>query len=240
MESDDYINCTKCKVVQKVCRIQEGKGPKWCPTLSQKEAIETALRSYKDPAINEFARQASIQEGECYANRNIKPYIMYPIKTRIEEIIEFCQKMKFKRIGIAYCGGVTHEASMVSDILEKHGLEVFAVSCKVGGFPKETIGIKDEEKIRIGEFEPMCNPIAQAEVLNSLKTDFNIMLCLCVGHDSLFLKYIKGLATVLAVKDRVTGHNPLAALYTANSYYQRLKKLELGSDEEMKARMVSK
>jgi hypothetical protein len=28
--------------------------------------------------------------------------------------------------------------------------------------------------------------------------------------------------TVLAVKDRVTGHNPLAAVYLATSYYSRL------------------
>ncbi len=29
--------------------------------------------------------------------------------------------------------------------------------------------------------------------------------------------------TVLAVKDRVFGHNPLAALYTSETYYKRLK-----------------
>lgn len=30
--------------------------------------------------------------------------------------------------------------------------------------------------------------------------------------------------TVLAVKDRVTGHNPLAAVYCSNAYYRRLKR----------------
>lgn len=28
--------------------------------------------------------------------------------------------------------------------------------------------------------------------------------------------------TVIAVKDRVTGHNPLATLYLSSSYYARL------------------
>jgi len=28
---------------------------------------------------------------------------------------------------------------------------------------------------------------------------------------------------VLAVKDRVLGHNPLAALYTSGTYYNRLR-----------------
>lgn len=85
----------------------------------------------------------------------------------------------------------------------------------------------------------MCNPIGQAEILNEAETDFNIMLCLCVGHDALFLQHVKKPTTVLAAKDRVTGHNSLVALYTSNSYYQRLKKLEAGSEEEMKARLVS-
>jgi uncharacterized metal-binding protein len=116
--------------------------------------------------------------------------------------------------------------------LEKHGFEVIAVSCKVGGVPKERIGLKDGEKIKIGEFESMCNPIMQAKILNRAKTDFNIMLGLCIGHDSLFLKYIDGLTTIFSVKDRVTGHNPIAAIYTSRSYYQRMMKIEHGSPEE--------
>ena len=35
---------------------------------------------------------------------------------------------------------------------------------------------------------------------------------MCIGHDSLFFKYAKGLTTVLVAKDRVLGHNPLPAL----------------------------
>ena len=41
----------------------------------------------------------------------------------------------------------------------------------------------------------------------------------CVGHDSLFIKYSKAPVTIIGVKDRILGHNPLAAIYTANSYY---------------------
>ena len=67
----------------------------------------------------------------------------------------------------------------------------------------------------------MCNPIGQAMVLNEAGTDFNIMLGLCVGHDTLFFKYIEGPVTVLAVKDRVTGHNPLGPIYCAKGYYKK-------------------
>jgi len=103
------------------------------------------------------------------------------------------------------------------------GFEVVSVCCKTGAVPKERIGIKKEQKIKGPEsYEAMCNPISQAEILNSENVDFNILLGLCVGHDSLFIKYAKAPITVLVAKDRVTGHNPAAALYTTSTYYARL------------------
>jgi len=217
-------NCTKCAITEKICRLKDGKGPTWCPTKKEKRSLTEAIKEYDDPKIKEFARLASVQEGSCYAHRDAKPFVRIPTKSRVEELIEFSQRMGYKRLGMAFCAGLSHEASILSNILERHGFEVVTVVCKVGGVPKERIGLKDEEKVRAGQFEAMCNPITQAKLLNRAKTDFNIMLGLCIGHDSLFLKYIKGLTTVFAVKDRVTGNNPLAALYTSHSYYQRLMK----------------
>ena len=68
----------------------------------------------------------------------------------------------------------------------------------------------------------MCNPILQAKLLNEAGTDLNVVMGLCVGHDSLFYKYSDALVTTLVTKDRVLGHNPVAALYQANAYYKRL------------------
>jgi uncharacterized metal-binding protein len=233
-------NCTKCAVIEKICQLEDGKGPTWCPTKKEGGSLSEGLMEYDHPDIKEFARSASVQEGSCYAHRDAKPFMLIPTKSRLEELIEFSQRMGYKRLGMAFCGGLAHEASILSEILKKHGFEIVAVSCKVGGIPKERIGVRDDEKIRIGEFESMCNPITQAKILNRAETDFNIMLGLCIGHDSLFLKYIEGLTTVFAVKDRVTGHNPMVALYTSRSYYQRMMKMEFGSKEEMKNRLVSK
>lgn len=220
-------NCAKCPAVEKICRKPDGTGPEWCPTRTRRGVVTDAIESYRDPAILEFARAASVQEGECYANRDERPYVMQPAKTRLQELIEFSRRMGYKRLGMAFCGGLSGEAAVLAGILEKQGFEVVSVTCKVGGVPKETIGVKDEEKIYVGQFEPMCNPISQARILNAAKTDFNIMLGLCIGHDALFLKNIEGLTTVFAVKDRVTGHNPVAALYTSRSYYQRLAKVRI-------------
>ena len=148
---------------------------------------------------------------------------MQPSKTRIVEIYEFAQKMGYERLGLAFCMGLAKEAAVVNDILAGRGFEVISVLCKAGRTSKEKIRIKDEEKIFQGTDEVMCNPIYQAKLLNQGKTEFNILMGLCVGHDSLFFKYAEAPTTVLAVKDRVTGHNPLAAIYLSESYYSRIK-----------------
>lgn len=43
------------------------------------------------------------------------------------------------------------------------------------------------------------------------------------GAVRLFLKYAEAPCTVLVVKDRLLGHNPLAAIYTIDGYYRSLK-----------------
>ena len=40
-----------------------------------------------------------------------------------------------------------------------------------------------------------------------------------MGHDSLFYKYCEAPVTTLVTKDRVTGHNPVAAIYCADTYF---------------------
>ena len=95
--------------------------------------------------------------------------------------------------------------------------------CKVGSISKELLGMDDSEKVRPGNYESLCNPVAQALLLEKAGTQLNVVIGLCVGHDSIFFMNSKAPATVLVAKDRVLGHNPVAALYTSHSYYKRLK-----------------
>jgi uncharacterized metal-binding protein len=226
---DVLPNCAFCgyKGNEKRCRSLTGQAPTFCPTIHQEKAIGEAQVQYKEPEIHEFARQASIQEAECYLNRDQKPLVRNPVKSRLQEIIEFSRRMGYHRLGLAFCAGLQSEAKITAEILQRQGFEVVSVICKVGAIPKEEIGVLDSQKVAIGEYESMCNPIAQAEILNRAETDFNIMLGLCVGHDSLFIKYAKAMTTVFAVKDRLLGHNPLAVIYTSGSYYEKLYKSEI-------------
>jgi uncharacterized metal-binding protein len=224
-EDNRGLACASCpvEVRKRACFSTGGVGGKGCPTLAHQDLLAEADKAYDDPVVWEFARQASIQEAACYANRHERPYVMQPTKTRLIEICEFAHRMGYRKIGLAFCMGLVKEALVVDGILKNHGFQVVSTICKAGNTPKERIGITDEDKVRQGTNEAMCNPVFQAKLLNSKQTDFNVLLGLCVGHDSLFFKYSEAPTTVLAVKDRVTGHNPLAAIYLSDSYYARIK-----------------
>ncbi len=198
------------------------EAPNNCPMRRYPDVIHQANGNYHKPNINEFARLASVQEGQCYevSEQGVKTNI-----PRIEEIIQFSRKCNFTRLGLVFCIGLQQEARKTTKIFENKGFEVASICCKVGRNPKESIGVNGDEKIGGPDLmEPMCNPVVQAEIMNAEDVDMVVLLGLCVGHDTLFFKYCDTPCTVLAVKDRVTGHNPLAALYLADSpYYSRLQ-----------------
>jgi len=216
--------CADCKIKKKICHQPDGIGSPDCPTTNLKNVIEASLSEYKETSVMNFARNASIQEGECYVNRDKdNPHVSYAIKPRVQETIEFAHKMGYKRLGLAFCTGLGNEAKILSEILTAQGFDVASVVCKAGRTPKkEFLDLAEEQKCNPGSFESMCNPIIQAKILNTVNTEFNIVLGLCVGHDSLFMRYSDAFCTVLVAKDRVTGHNPLAAIQLYKSYYKKL------------------
>jgi uncharacterized metal-binding protein len=163
---------------------------------------------YSQSANGELARQAARVEAGGYCRL-----------TRLEEIMDFARRCGASHLGLAHCIGLQAEAAVVKRVFEANGMRVEAVACKAGALPKEILGLKDDDKLSPGEFESMCNPIGQAQVLARAGTELNVVLGLCVGHDSLFFRHSVAPVTVLAAKDRVLGHNPLAAVYLADGYY---------------------
>lgn len=216
-------NCSQCRLLygKRICKSPDGFIPKDCTTKQYEEAIQQANDIYiRNDIVRQFAAEAAKQEASCYGHPTEGVSCAIPIKPRVIEIIEFCRRMKYRKIGLAFCGGLVTESKVFGKMLLDNGFDVISVICKVGGTDKALIGLTDEEKICKFGHESMCNPIAQALIMNQEKTEFNILLGLCVGHDSLFLKYSDAMCTILATKDRLLGHNPLAAIYTSESYYR--------------------
>lgn len=180
-----------------------------CP-LRRQEDVREVLAVYEEPENHKFYVKASEIEAKGYGEW-----------VRIREIIELCRSMGYHKVGLAFCRGLRKEARIAADILRSHGLEVVSVICKAGGIDKTEAGLEETMKLCPDEFEPMCNPILQAKLLNEQGTEFNIALGLCVGHDSLFYKYSAALVTTLVAKDRVLAHNPAGALYQADGYCKK-------------------
>jgi uncharacterized metal-binding protein len=212
-ESIDPL-CALCGT--KACDAEPGarKNPPFCPMPGAADLLEQIEGAYHEKEdLHRLALESARTEAAGYCRL-----------TRVEEIMDFARRLGVKRLGIAHCIGLQYEAKLAYQIFTAGGFEVNTVCCKVGSIEKIRMGLLDEEKVSPGEYEPACNPVGQAEMLARAGTQLNVVVGLCVGHDSMFFMHSKAPVTVLVVKDRVLGHNPVAALYTTHSYYSRLKK----------------
>ncbi len=210
MSEDIIRSCIDCGAES--CEKMDGKNPPFCLTTNLDPALlEEVMLLYTEDEWNEKVTLASAGvEADFYGKA-----------TRVEEIVQFAKRIGAKRIGIATCLGLLNESRIAAKIFRKAGFEVYGAACKVGSQLKTSVGIP-EYCSAVGA--NMCNPILQAKLLNAAKTDLNVVMGLCVGHDSLFYKYSEALTTTLVTKDRVLGHNPVAALYQTNTYYKKLLK----------------
>jgi uncharacterized metal-binding protein len=216
MSDEIELRCPVCGV--RACSAEPGskEPPAFCPMPDAADLLASVEQKYlSDEALRKFAVESARTEAAGYCR-----------STRVEEIMDFARRMGYRRLGIAHCAGLMHEAKLARDIFHAGGFEVHAVCCKVGSIDKEAIGVADREKVRPGQYEAMCSPVGQAALLHQAGTQFNVLMGLCVGHDSLFFMHSKAPVTVLVAKDRVLGHNPVAALYTSHSYYRRLTEQE--------------
>ena len=211
MPKQPSISCSDCGQLN--CYRHDKHFPDFCLTEgADREVVRKISRRYRgrnpDAVI---ARAAAEVEGAYYGKL-----------TRVEEIIAFANRIGARRIGIATCIGLMEESRLFGKILKLHKLDFFTAICKVGSVDKTEIGLPEKMKVAPGRHESICNPILQARILNAEKTDLNVIVGLCVGHDSLFIKHSRALVTTLITKDRVLAHNPAGALYTSGFYYQRL------------------
>lgn len=154
---------------------------------------------YDDPSVRRTARVAGEVEARLYCQA-----------CRVEELIEFARRIGCNRLGVAFCIGLSNEARQLVEILSRH-FQVTSVCCKVCGMADDQLRELKESK---GMSPTRCNPLGQAQILNDERTDLNIIVGLCIGHDILFTEHSHAPVTTLIVKDRVLAHNPAGALYS--------------------------
>ena len=210
------LSCSNCTAGN--CSKLLNSFPGFCLTKNaEEETVRNVTGRYiKDSEDRKIALASAELEAEYYGRA-----------TRVEEILIFIKKMDYKKVGVATCTGLLNECNKFAKIAKAKGIDVYGVACKIGALDKTVIGLREDQKISPGSHESMCNPILQAELLNEQKADFNVIIGLCVGHDTLFIKYSEAPVSYLIVKDRVLCHNSAAAIYGMNSYYKRLLEPDL-------------
>jgi len=200
--------CVKCTILRCSAEEKNKKVPASCPTEKYPDLVKETIEKFMLP------ENQAINKGWL----GLMSKTMNPEKpreklswTRVDEIMEYAKIRGMTRLGIATCYGLMYESRSLSDILESNGFDVVSISCLCGEMNPQDIGMPGDM---------ICNPIMQAEVLNREKTELNIMVGLCLGHDILFLRHCKAETTPLVVKDRALGHNPVAALYLNRGFYK--------------------
>ncbi|MDO8567615.1 MAG: DUF1847 domain-containing protein [Dehalococcoidales bacterium] len=194
-------NCTKVE-----CRNGYPKGiPAYCMATTFHDIVEKTKKEYSRPDIVDIYKASGKVVGAGYGR--------WP---RIQEAIEFAKELKLTRVGFASCVALIQELGMVTELFTGAGFETISAACQIGRVPPKERGVILDSDDTRGLF---CNPIAQAEILNQQGSQLNFMLGLCLGHDIMFTKYSRAPVSTLIVKDRVTGNNPAAALYS--SFHRR-------------------
>lgn len=232
MSKKNIFSCSTCGAVwQKSGKTNCWSGdpdnraprPDYCPSNDHEDTIQETFAFLKgDSEDATMARVASRVEGMCYQPVPGSDAVN-ATWTRVEETVAFAKLMGYQKIGIATCIGLLDESNRLASVLKAQGLTPVSVCCKAGSIDKLEVGLDETDKVRPSTFEPSCNPLAQAKLLNEAGTDMNVIVGLCIGHDMLFIKYSEAPVTTLVVKDRVTGHNPVSVLYGQNFYYKRLQ-----------------
>lgn len=183
------ICTTTCKHFSR----DSAKIPSACPTRAMPEVFEKAGETYRKEGedARTLWKAFSRLVGTGGASRS-----------RVEHIIEFSTSAGFKTIGIAGCVRYITEMQFLRKLFAKYGFESHVAVCKMDGLGFDDIRIEKESDWII------CNPLAQAELLNGLQCDLNVTLGLCMGHDLIFGKYSEAYVTNLVVKEKISDDAP--------------------------------
>ncbi len=178
------MDCTKCTL--KGCR-------KSVPCLDRSNEY---IENYLSEANQIYTKAASklIDNGRAGT------------LTRLEELVEYFKFRGYTNIGVAYCYGIEKEALLLRKYLENEGYKPNIVSCTVDGIKESQIDTKKNNST------VSCNPLGQANILNSSGTQFTILFGLCLGHDIIIQKKLNMDFSTFIVKDRVTKNNPILGI----------------------------
>jgi uncharacterized metal-binding protein len=208
----DDPTCYKCDCSDHCAIGRPSRELENCPIKTSPDIQKQAIELYE---TDEFIKRSNIAATIAK---------FHGAKPRLKDTIEYAKAMGFKKLGIASCGALQAETKKTAEILQHYGFQVSSVCCPTGADKKINVEIPEEFKqySNMGNYFDYvsCNPVAQALLLNQAKTDMNVIIGLCVGHDVTFTQLSEAPVITLIAKDRLIRHNPLASL---NSFYKEFQ-----------------
>lgn len=172
--------------------------PRTCPTRTHDE-LTRDVSGYLDVERQELMRAADTTP--------FKPDGTF--RNRVEELSVYARRRGMKRIGVAFCVSMLKESQQLARMLQDDGFETELVCCRVGAVDSAAIGL---EKKHPDRFAAICNPVAQARLLDARGVDLVAQVGLCIGHDLVLQEECRAPVTTLVVKDRALDHHTIAAL----------------------------
>ena len=91
---------------------------------------------------------------------------------RLWETMEFCRRMNYRKIGVAFCREWCEETKILVRVLHRYGFHVVTAMCQSDG-------------------------LLQAAMLNEQETDFNLAVGLCMNRNAPFYKYSRAMVTTI-------------------------------------------
>jgi uncharacterized metal-binding protein len=172
--------------------------PRTCPTRTHAD-VAGDVAGYLDDG-----RQALMRAADATPFRPDGSF-----RTRVEELAHYARGRGMRKVGVAFCVSMLRESQELARQLQAGGLETELVCCRVGAVDHDAIGLP---KAHPDRFAAICNPVAQARLLNGRGVDLVAQVGLCIGHDLVLQEECDAPVTTLVVKDRALDHHPIRAL----------------------------
>jgi uncharacterized metal-binding protein len=175
--------------------------PRTCPTRTH-AAVATDVSGYLTDERQALMRAADATPFQPDGS----------LRNRVQEVAHYAHGRGMRRIGVAFCVSLLKESQELARQLEAEGLETELVCCRVGAVDHDAIHLPKAHPER---FAAICNPVAQARLLNERKVDLVAQVGLCVGHDLVLQEECDAPITTMVVKDRALDHHTVTALRPA-------------------------
>ena len=197
-DREPLYGCATCHTAA-AFRGDCGRMPASCPTLTRPDLTKD-VSTYLEPERAELMRVADLAPFDEHRQK----------RSRVEELLFFVRARRLSRVGVAFCVSLTKEAQELGRLLETPRR---AGRARRAAARAPSITTRSAWRRRTpSASQSICNPVAQAKLLNEASVQLIVQLGLCLGHDLILQEEARVPVTTLVVKDRALDHHPIEAL----------------------------